>query len=157
MATETHRGITYTTSGSATITVSLDLPLWAGVDQDDTAWLARGATAASKADVFYPGTLGGFKAINADASNKMQPRMVCLTLGNLADAETLTLSGNCNAILTHMSNANESVAADVANNHHRHPLLSTAVSGLVMTATCKRSDDGATGDTTNALVWLLVA
>jgi hypothetical protein len=146
MATATHRGITYTTSGSATITVGIDLPLWAGVDQDDESWLTS-----------YPGALTSFEPRQTDGANRMQPRLVCLTLGNLADAETLTLSGDCNAILTHMSNANESVSADVANNHHRHPLLSTAVSGLVMTATCKRSDDGATGDTSNALVWLLVA
>ena len=39
MVTTTHRGITYTTSGSATITVDLDLPLQAGVDQDDITWL----------------------------------------------------------------------------------------------------------------------
>ena len=146
MATTTHRGITYTTSGSATITVDLDLPLQAGVDQDDTTWLTS-----------YPGALTSFAARQSDGSNRMQPRMVCLQLGDLADAETLTLSGDCNVILTHISNANESVTADVSNNHHRHPLLSTAISGLVMTATCKRSDDGATGDTTDALVWLVVA
>lgn len=158
MATLTHRGITYTTSGSAAITVDLDLPLWAGVDQDDGTWLAGGATAASKAGVYYPGTLGQFEPRQSDGTNKSQPRVVCLQLGNLADAETLTLSGDCNAVLTHMSTANESVAADVANNHHRHPLLSIRLTdALVLTATCKRSDDGATGDTTNASVWLIVA
>ena len=150
MVAITHRGITYTTSGTATIAVNLDLPLQAGVDQDDTTWL--GAS--------YPGDgalTGSFGPQQTDRANRHQPRMICLELGNLADAETLTLSGDCNLILTHMSNANESVTADVQNNHHRHPLLSTAVSGLVLTATCKRSDDGATGDTSDALVWLLVA
>ena len=144
--TTTHRGITYTTSGSATITVDLDLPLQAGVDQDDATWLTS-----------YPGALTSFEPRQTDGANRHQPRMVCLQLGNLAEAETLTLSGDCNVILTHMTNANESVSADVSNNHHRHPLLSTSISGLVMTATCKRSDDGATGDTSDALVWLLVA
>ena len=150
MVTTTHRGITYTTSGSATITVDLDLPLQAGVDQDDTTWLGPN----------YPGDnalTSSFGPQQTDRANRHQPRMICLQLGNLADAETLTLSGDCNLILTHMSNANESVAADVANNHHRHPLLSTSISGLVLTAACKQSDDGTTGDTMNALVWLLVA
>lgn len=138
--TATHRGITYTTSGSATIAVNLDLPLQAGVDQDDTTWLTS-----------YPGALTTFQPRQTDGSNRHQPRLVCLELGNLADAETLTLSGDCNVILTHMSSGNEIVAAAAA------PRLATSVSGLVMTATCKISSDGTTGDTMNALVWLIVA
>lgn len=141
MAATTHRGITYTTSGSATITVDLDLPLQAGVDQDETTWLGAN----------YPGALDSFEPRQTDGANRHQPRMVCLQLGNLADAETLTLSGDCNVILTHMSSGNEIVAAAAA------PRLATSISGLVMTATCKRSDDGTTADTMNALVWLLVA
>ena len=39
MAATTHRGITYTGSGTYTQTVNLDLPLWAGTDQDETLWL----------------------------------------------------------------------------------------------------------------------
>ena len=138
--TATHRGITYTTSGSATIAVNLDLPLQAGVDQDDTTWLTS-----------YPGALTTFQPRQTDGSNRHQPRLVFLELGNLADAETLTLSGDCNVILTHMSSGNEIVAAAAA------PRLATSVSGLVMTATCKISSDGTTGDTMNALVWLIVA
>ena len=140
MATLTHRGITYTTSGSATITVDLDLPLWAGVDQDDGTWLTS-----------YPGALTSFEPRQTDGANRSQPRVVCLQLGNLADAETLTLSGDCNVILTHMSSGNEIVAAAAA------PRLATSISGLVLTATCKISSDGTTGDTMNALVWLIVA
>lgn len=138
--TTTHRGITYTTSGSATISVDLDLPLQAGVDQDDATWLTS-----------YPGALTSFAARQTDGANRHQPRLVCLQLGNLADAETLTLSGDCNVILTHMSSGNEIVAAAAA------PRLATSVSGLVLTATCKLSSDGTTADTMNALVWLLVA
>lgn len=141
MATTTHRGITYTTSGSATITVDLDLPLQAGVDQDETTWLGAN----------YPGALDSFEPRQTDGANRHQPRLVCLQLGNLADAETLTLSGDCNVILTHMSSGNEIVASAAA------PRLATSISGLVMTATCKISSDGTTGDTMNALVWLLVA
>lgn len=144
MATTTHRGITYTTSGSATITVDLDLPLQAGVDQDDTTWLGPN----------YPGNnalTSSFGPQQTDRANRHQPRMICLQLGNLADAETLTLSGDCNLILTHMSSGNEIVASATA------PRLATSISGLVLTAACKQSDDGTTGDTMNALVWLLVA
>lgn len=140
MATTEHRGITYTTSGTATIAVNLDLPLQAGVDQDDTTWLTS-----------YPGALTSFEPRQADGANRHQPRLVCLALGNLADAETLTLSGDCNVILTHMSSGNEIVAAAAA------PRLATSINGLVLTAACKQSDDGTTGDTMNALVWLIVA
>lgn len=140
MATATHRGITYTTSGTATIAVNLDLPLQAGVDQDDTTWLTS-----------YPGALTSFEPRQTDGANRHQPRLVCLALGNLADAETLTLSGDCNVILTHMSSGNEIVAAAAA------PRLATSISGLILTAACKQSDDGTTGDTMNALVWLIVA
>ena len=41
MPAATHRGITYTTSASATIAVDLDLPLQAGVDKDDTTWISE--------------------------------------------------------------------------------------------------------------------
>ena len=140
MATAEHRGITYTTSGTATIAVNLDLPLQAGVDQDDSTWLTS-----------YPGALTSFEPRQTDGANRHQPRLVCLALGNLADAETLTLSGDCNVILTHMSSGNEIVAAAAA------PRLATSISGLVLTAACKQSDDGTTGDTMNALVWLIVA
>ena len=141
MAETTHRGITYTTSGSATITVDLDLPLQAGVDQDETTWLGAN----------YPGSLDSFEPRQSDGANRHQPRLLCLQLGDLADAETLTLSGDCNVILTHMSSGNEIVGAAAA------PRLATSISGLRMTATCKLSSDGTTADTMNALVWLLVA
>lgn len=100
MATTTHRGITYTTSGSATITMDVDLPLWAGVDQDDTTWISA-----------YPGALTDFAARQTDGTNRMQPRLLSLRLGSFADSETLTLSGAANNILGYAwtpSTANDS-------------------------------------------------
>ena len=89
MATTTHRGITYTSSGSATLSVQLDLPLQAGVDQDDTTWLTS-----------YPGALTSFAARQTDGANRISPRLVCLGVGALAEAETVTLSGEANAIIS---------------------------------------------------------
>ncbi len=135
MAATTHRGITYTTSASATIAVDLDLPLQAGVDQDDTTWLTS-----------YPGALTSFAARQSDGSNRMQPRMVCLTLGALAEAETITLSGGANVILSCMGHSKDATAN-----------LALTFSGLVITADCEQTDDGTTNDTANATIWLLVA
>ena len=88
MATSTHRGITYTTSGSATITIDVDLPLQAGVDQDDTTWLTA-----------YPGALTSFAARQVDGANLMQPRLLSVRLGALTATETFTLSGDATVIL----------------------------------------------------------
>jgi len=135
MAAATHRGITYTSSGSATITVDLDLPLQAGVDQDDTSWLTS-----------YPGALTSFSARQTDGTNKMQPRLVCLTIGALAEAETITLSGGANAILSCIAHGTDATAN-----------LGVSFSGLVLTADCEATTDGTTNDTSNATIWLLVA
>jgi len=136
MATTTHRGITYTTSASATITVDLDLPLQAGVDQDSTTWLGAN----------YPGALDSFEPRQTDGANRHQPRLLCLTLGAMANAETLTLSGDCNAILAVMGHGQDTTAN-----------LALTASGLVVTATCDATTDGTTNDTSNASVWILVA
>ena len=135
MAATTHRGITYTTSASATIAVDLDLPLMAGVDQDDTTWLTS-----------YPGALTSFAARQTDGSNRMQPRMVCLTLGALAEGETIILSGGANVILSCMGHSKDATAN-----------LGLTFSGLTITADCELTSDGTTNDTANATVWLLVA
>lgn len=135
MAATTHRGITYTTSASATIAVDLDLPLMAGVDQDDTTWLTS-----------YPGALTSFAARQTDGSNRMQPRMVCLTLGALAEAETIILSGGANVILSCMGHSKDATAN-----------LAVSFSGLTITADCEQTADGTTNDTANATIWLLVA
>ena len=150
MAATTHRVISYTTSASATVTVDLDLPLQAGVDQDDTTWISA-----------YPGALTDFAARQSDGTNRMQPRLVCLTLGALANAETLTLStpadiagvggastggGGANVILALMGHGQDSTAN-----------LALTASGLVVTATCDATTDGTTNDTSNCSVWLVVA
>ena len=134
MATTTHRGITYTSSGSATMQVQLDLPLQAGVDQDETTWLTS-----------YPGALTSFAARQTDGANRMQPRLVCLGVGALAEAETITLSGDCNVIIS--ANVSKSDAtASVAITH----------SGLVITADVEQVDDGTTDDTSNCVIWIIV-
>ena len=107
----------------------------AGVDQDDTTWLTS-----------YPGALTSFAARQTDGSNRMQPRMVCLTLGALAEAETITLSGGANVILSCMGHSKDATAN-----------LAVSFSGLVITADCEATADGTTDDTANATIWLLVA
>ena len=135
MPTATHRGITYTSSGSATLSVALDLPLQAGVDQDDTTWLTS-----------YPGALTSFAARQTDGSNKMQPRLICLGVGALAEAETITLSGDCNAIISVIAHGTDATAN-----------LGVTFSGLVLTADCEATTDGTTNDTSNASIWMIVA
>ena len=135
MAAATHRGITYTSSASATITVDLDLPLAAGVDQDDTTWISA-----------YPGALTDFAARQTDGTNRMQPRLVCLTIGAWAEAETITLSGGANVVLSCVAHSKDATAN-----------LAVSFSGLVLTADCEATSDGTTDDTANSTVWILVA
>jgi len=135
MPAATHRGITYTTNGSATIAADLDLPLWAGVDQDDENWLTS-----------YPGALTSFEPRQTDGTNRAQPRLVVLTVGALAEAETITLSGECNAILSCIGHSKDATAN-----------LALTFSGLVITADCEATADGTTNDTANATIWLIVA
>ena len=134
MAATTHRGITYTSSGSATMQVQLDLPLQAGVDQDETTWLTS-----------YPGALTSFAARQTDGANRMQPRLVCLGVGALAEAETITLSGDCNVIISALAHGTDATAN-----------LGVTSSGLVLTADCEATTDGTTNDTSNAVIWIIV-
>mgnify|MGYP003131470579 CR=1 FL=1 len=134
MAATTHRGITYTSSGSATLQVQLDLPLQAGVDQDETTWLTS-----------YPGALTSFAARQTDGANRMQPRLVCLGVGALAEAETITLSGDCNVIISAIAHGTDATAN-----------LGVTSSGLILTADCELSSDGTTDDTSNAVIWIIV-
>lgn len=82
MAAITHRGITYTTT-AGTPAMILDLPMWAGVDQDDTTWISA-----------YPGALTDFSARQTDGTNAHQPRFVLLTWTGATAAATLTLSSD---------------------------------------------------------------
>ena len=136
MAATTHRGITYTGTGTYTQTVNLDLPLWAGVDQDDTTWLTA-----------YPGALTSFEPRQADGANRMQPRLVCLTLNAaLADTQTLTLSGDCNQIISVMSQR-----ADATAN-----IAIVKTSDLVLTFDMEATADGTTDDLTAMELWLIL-
>ena len=135
MATTTHRGITYTSSGSATMQVQLDLPLQAGVDQDETTWFGPN----------YPGTLDAFAARQTDGANRMQPRLVCLGVGAFAEGETITLSGDCNVIISALAHGTDATAN-----------LGVTSSGLVLTADCEATTDGTTNDTSNAVIWIIV-
>ena len=141
MAATTHRGITYTGTGTFTITADLDLSLWAGVDQDDTTWISA-----------YPGALTDFEARQTDGTNRMQPRLVCLSLSTaLAEGNTLTLSGDVNVILSGMCGGSSIVDADL----NITPNMS--FSGLVCTFSVESNADGTTDDTAPATVWLIVA
>ena len=81
MAATTFRGITYTTSNNGGVEVDFDMPMWAGVDPDNTDWLTG-----------YPGALTSFAARQTDGTNKMQPRLVRVHWSTAADNDTLTLS-----------------------------------------------------------------
>ena len=83
-----HRGITYTTSGSGTVTLDLELDLQGGVDQDDTSWISA-----------YPGALTDFAARQTDGTHRYNPRVLSLRLGSMASDDTLTLSGQVSVIL----------------------------------------------------------
>lgn len=80
--------------GSLTATVTGAWELRAG-SQDTTEWL-DGAS-----DTSYPG--GGpdtFSAVNSDGANGYDaaPKMAIITLANIADSNTVTLSGGITAI-----------------------------------------------------------
>jgi hypothetical protein len=82
MAAITHRGITYTTS-AGTPAMVMDLPLWAGVEQDDSTWISA-----------YPGALTDFEPRQTDGTNAHPPRFVILTWTGATAAATLTLSSD---------------------------------------------------------------
>tara|TARA_R110002020_G_scaffold118792_6_gene271398 strand:- start:27961 stop:28371 length:411 start_codon:yes stop_codon:yes gene_type:complete len=136
MAATTHRGITYTGTGTYTTAVNIDLPLWAGVDQDDETWLTA-----------YPGALTSFSPRQTDGTNRSQPRLVCLTLSAaLADTNTLTLSGECSKILSVVGQHLDATAI----------MGVTKTSDLVLTFALKQHDDSA-ADVSATELWLIVA
>ncbi len=136
MAAITHRGITYTAS-AGTPTMNIDLPLWAGVDQDDTDWLTA-----------YPGALTSFAARQTDGTNKRQPRLVSITLAaDVTEGATLTLSGQCTKILSFIAQRADATA-NVAIVH---------TSDLVLTFDMEATADGTTDDLTAMELWLIVS
>lgn len=135
--TETHRGITYVQNGTGTTTVNLDLPLWAGVDQDDSDWLTA-----------YPGALTSFEPRQTDGTNKRQPRLILLTLdAAVADTNTLTLSGDVSKIVSCVAQR-----ADATAN-----VAIVKTSALVLTFDMEATADGTTDDLTAMELWLIVA
>jgi hypothetical protein len=140
MAATTHRGITYTGTGTYTITANMDLGLWAGVDESETLWLDGQATAG------YPGNLDGFQATNTQVADRRNPRLISLSLSDaLADGNTLTLSGECSKILTAVGSHKDATAI----------MGITKTSDLVLTFALKQHDDSA-ADVSGAELLLVV-
>tara|TARA_R100000030_G_scaffold80917_1_gene63688 strand:+ start:102 stop:506 length:405 start_codon:yes stop_codon:yes gene_type:complete len=106
--------------GSMTATLVGAWELRAG-SHDTTEWLDGAA------DVSYPGGgPGTFNASNSDGANGYDaaPKMAIISLGTVADGNTVTLSGGASAILgAFVSNGDTDVAQGVGANH----------SGLVVT------------------------
>ena len=135
MAAITHRGITYTAS-AGTPTMNIDLPLWAGVDQDDTDWLTA-----------YPGALTSFQPRQTDGTNKRQARLVTITLAaDVTEAATLTLSGQCTKILSCVAQR-----ADATAN-----VAIVKTSDLVLTFDMEATADGTTDDLTAMELWMII-
>ena len=135
MAAITHRGITYTAS-AGTPTMNIDLPLWAGVDQDDTDWLTS-----------YPGALTSFSARQTDGTNKRQPRLVTISLAaDVTEGATLTLSGQCTKILSCVAQR-----ADATAN-----VAIVKTSDLVLTFDMEATADGTTDDLTAMELWMII-
>tara|TARA_R100001510_G_C7504464_1_gene106764 strand:+ start:145 stop:570 length:426 start_codon:yes stop_codon:yes gene_type:complete len=140
MAATTHRGITYTGTGTYTQTVNFDMGLHAGSDQDETLWLDGNSTDG------YPGNLTGFTATNTQVTERRSPRLISLTLSDaLADTNTLTLSGECSKILTAVASHKDATAI----------LGITKTSDLVLTFALKQHDDSA-ADVSGAELLLVV-
>jgi hypothetical protein len=136
MAATTHRGITYTGTGTYTQAVNIDLQLQGGVDQDDGTWISA-----------YPGALTDFTARQSDGTNRFNPRLVCLTLSAaLADTNTLTLSGDCSKILSVVGQHLDATAI----------MGVTKTSDLVLTFALKQHDDSA-ADVSATELWLILA
>ena len=141
MAAITHRGVTYTLS-AGTPTMNLDLPLIAGVDQDETLWLKGQSTDA------YPGNLTGFQATNTQVAERVQPRLVMLTLAaDVTEAATLTSTGGASKIISFDAQRADATA-NVAIVH---------TSDLVLTFDMEATADGTTDDLTAMELWLVLA
>tara|TARA_R110000751_G_scaffold59801_2_gene125306 strand:+ start:2535 stop:2771 length:237 start_codon:yes stop_codon:yes gene_type:complete len=78
--------------------------------------------------------------------------MHCLSLSTaLTEANTLTLSGDVNTILTGICTGSSLVAGDLNN------IPNMSFSGLVCTFSVESNADGTTDDTAPATVWLITA
>ena len=81
--------IVATTSGSGVFTTDYVLELWAGTDQDDTAWLDGGGALDA-----YPGALTPFQAANSNTTEGTRGiKMVCGRITTaMVNSETMDLT-----------------------------------------------------------------
>ena len=122
--------------------MNIDLPLWAGVDQDETGWLDGQSTDG------YPGNLSGFQATNTQVAARHSIRLVALTLSSaLTEANTMTLTGECSKILSCIGQGTDATAN----------VRVTKTSDLVLTFDVEATADGTTDDTDAIELWLLIA
>ena len=103
--------ITYTTSGSGVFTEDFSLDLYAGTQNDDTAWLDGGAAADA-----YPGALTPFIASNANTTEATKGlKLVCGRITTvLVNDETITVSGGATKILAVICGDTSTAASSLA-------------------------------------------
>ena len=90
---------TRSTGSGGVMAVTFEYDLWAGSPVYDGDWLAACATAASKADVYYPCTLGGFEARQTDRTNTTGLKMVVGTFTLVQDNNEFTVGGDASKIV----------------------------------------------------------
>jgi len=133
--------ITYTTSGSAVFTEDFCLDLYAGTDQDDTAWLDGGAAAGTAPH--YPGNLDGFAARQSDGVATKGLKLVCGRMTTVAvDDETITLTGGATKVLSAMSGDTSTAASSLMIKNTTDGVLQFTVTGTQVA---------------NVPVWMIVA
>ena len=132
--------ITYTTSGSAEFTEDFSLDLYAGTQQDDTAWLDGGAAADS-----YPGSLAGFQAKNTNTTNATKGlKLVCGRMTTVAvDDETITVTGGATKIISAISGDTSTAASSL--------MIKSISAAGVLTLTVTGTQ------VANVPIWLIVA
>jgi hypothetical protein len=118
--------ITYTTSGSAVFTEDFSLDLYAGTQQDDTAWLDGGAAADS-----YPGALDGFQAKNTNTTNATKGlKLVCGRMTTVVvDDETITLTGGATKIHAAITGDTSTAASSLMVKNTTNGVLQFTVTG----------------------------
>jgi len=132
--------ITYTTSGSAVFTEDFSLDLYAGTQQDDTAWLDGGAAADS-----YPGSLAGFQAKNTNTTSATKGlKLVCGRMTTVAvNDETIIVSGGATKIISAISGDTSTAASSL--------MIKSISAAGVLTLTVTGTQ------VANVPIWLIVA
>lgn len=165
MATTTHRGITYSpfladdSASTGVLTVNIDMQLQGGVDQDETAWLSRGATAASKNGVYYPGTLGSFEPLQTDGTNRGNPRLISLSLttqGNFTDLSYITLASATSTADEKGAQISKILSCQATGQDSEAIVSCTVPDDLKIIMQMKQHDDSAAKQTKFDLLLLVV-